>query len=73
MSKRKPMQTSGKPRATSSVAIEAHFAPGHTLAVGTVATGKTVYDLLRLTPDELRVMGRKRAEGMGNAGDEAWV
>ncbi|NRO99322.1 hypothetical protein GWC77_25890 [Paraburkholderia sp. NMBU_R16] len=70
MSERKPMRTVSKPRGASAAA---RLAPGHTLALGTVATGKTVYGLLRLTPDELRLMRRRLAEGTGNAGDEAWA
>jgi hypothetical protein len=73
MSERKPVRTSSTPRAASSVAVAAYLAPGHTLALGTVATGKPVYDLLRLTPEDLGLIGRKRADGAGNTGDEAWA
>lgn len=73
MSECKLVRTSSTPRAASSAAVEAHLAPGHALAFGTVAGGKTVHDLLRLTLDALRIMGRKCADGTGNAGDEAWA
>ena len=73
MSERKPMRRRSKPRAMRAAAVEAHLTPGHFLAFGTVATGKTVYGLLRLTRDELRYMRRKRADGTGNRGAAAWA
>ena len=73
MNRRKPMRASSKPRATSAATIEARAASGHTLAFMTVATGKTAYDLLRLTQDELQLARGKRAAGTGDAGDETWA
>lgn len=73
MSERKIVRTSSTPSAASAAAVETHLAPGHARALGTVAAGKTVYDLLRLTSDQLRLMRRKPTDGAGNAGDEAWA
>ncbi|TAM00359.1 MAG: hypothetical protein EPN70_22635 [Paraburkholderia sp.] len=67
------MRRSSKPRPMRAAAVEVHLAPGHMLALGTVATGKTVYGLLRLTSDELRLMRPKRADGRGSEGDDAWA
>ena len=73
MSKRKPMHPISNPSAMSAAALPAHLAPGHIMTFGKVAAGKTVYDLLRITQSELRLMRPKRAHSTRNAGDEAWA
>ena len=55
MSKHKPMHTSKKPSTPTGAIKAARIANGHTLVLGSTAAGKTSYDLLRLTEQELRL------------------
>lgn len=73
MSKHKPMHMSKKPSTPTGAIRAARIANGHTLVLRTTAAGKTSYDLLRLTEQELRQVRRKPAEGRRDAGDEAWA
>lgn len=73
MSKRVPMRNNRDPKATSLMSKGVRVGTGHTLILGTAAGGKSVYQLLRITEDEMRRIRSKPADRQADAGDEAWV
>ena len=73
MSKRKPMRKGPKLRAAVVAIKNVRVAVGHTLVLGTTAAGKVSYDLLRTSERGRRQVGRKRADGHGDAGGKAWA